>query len=162
MTIQQKIQQIKRHTDLVDQNCRILGYKLFELIDNETVRFDLTRDDVLLLFKLGKIHDADKLEPFMIDNLWPEAEKFTAALKRHQYQNGHHPEHWANGINDMPTVYVAEMVCDCAARAQEFGSDVRTWFHNQAPTRYGFSFENNEVGLKIDYFLDILLTKKFS
>ena len=34
------------------------------------------------------------------------------------------------------------MVCDCWARAQEFGTDIRNWFENEGRERYGINNEN--------------------
>jgi hypothetical protein len=52
------------------------------------------------------------------------------------------------------------MVCDCAARSSEFGSDVREWFAQKATHKYSFNIDS-EVGLRIIYYLDLLLEKPF-
>jgi len=60
----------------------------------------------------------------------------------------------------MPEVYIAEMVCDCAARSAEFGTDLRNWFFISATQKYNFSPED-EVGLKIKKYIDLLLQQPF-
>jgi regulator of sigma D len=37
------------------------------------------------------------------------------ALQHHYQENRHHPEHFANGVNDMNVLDVLEMLCDWAA-----------------------------------------------
>jgi hypothetical protein len=62
----------------------------------------------------------------------------------------------------MPEVYLAEMVCDCAARSQEFGTDVRKWFQETATKKYGFTMDDSDsCGQSIQRFLNLLLEKPF-
>jgi hypothetical protein len=53
------------------------------------------------------------------------------------------------------------MVCDCAARSSEFGTDVRVWFSSNATKKYNFTMEDS-TGLLIQKYLDLLLEKPFS
>lgn len=57
-------------------------------------------------------------------------------------------------------VYLAEMVCDCIARGNEFGTDVREWFEKEATNKYSFEM-NDEVGKSLIKYLDLVLTPKF-
>lgn len=109
---------------------------------------------------MGRIHDASKLEPFEFEHLHDDSPLFQDALIKHRTGNPHHPEHWKS-IHDMPDEYLAEMVCDCAARAQEFGTDVSNWFETVATEKYGFTMKD-ECGKKIKLYLNLLLTPKFS
>jgi hypothetical protein len=83
----------------------------------------------------GELHDQSKLES-------PEVEAFTEytpklagctygseeykgylaaikpALDHHYANNKHHPEHWANGVNDMNLLDVLEMLCDWKAASE--------------------------------------------
>ena len=52
-------------------------------------------------------------------------------IRHHAETNPHHPEYW-HGIENMPKVYIAEMVCDWYARSNEFGSDLREWVKDKA------------------------------
>jgi hypothetical protein len=60
----------------------------------------------------------------------------------------------------MPEIYIAEMVCDCAARSSEFGTDVRKWFSETSTKKYCFSMEDH-VGELILKYLDLLLARPF-
>lgn len=50
-------------------------------------------------------------------------EAIKPALKHHVTVNAHHPESFANGINDMSLLEVVEMVCDWCAACQRSGGD---------------------------------------
>ena len=154
MTIEEKLEKVLRHMELVRNNCVILGKKLMKSHDNKN------KEEGLYLIQLGHLHDNSKLTMFELENLWPNEELYTEALSQHRNLNMHHPEAWKDigGINAMDNVYIAEMVCDCTARAQEFGSDIRKWFHEEAKDIYGITEETKQ---KIDYYLDLLLVKKF-
>lgn len=86
-------------------------------------------------------------------------ELFDAIVKEHCESNPHHPEYWGN-IQSMPTVYLAEMVCDWKARSDEFGTDLRIWVKESAAKRWSFSLQGR-VYREIKEFLDLLLDKKF-
>lgn len=45
------------------------------------------------------------------------------AIQHHYKYNSHHPEHWANGVNDMNLLDVLEMVCDWMAASQRVPGD---------------------------------------
>lgn len=157
----ERINTIIRHIKRVEDNCNLLAKKL---IDTE-FRF------AVKLIQLGRIHDASKFDQFEFQWLGNfEAVKppeFFMALKIHHSENPHHPEHWEyhpphglSGIHKMSDVYIAEMVCDCVARGQEFGSDTRQWFKDVATAKYKFEMEDR-VGLLITKYLDLLLTPIF-
>ncbi len=152
----QRINTIIRHIKKVEDNCN----RLAQLITGEVNDLNFARK----LVKLGRIHDASKFNSFEFDYLGNfEKEKppeFKLALKRHHKKNPHHPEYWTS-IQVMPNLYIAEMVCDCVARGQEFGTDTRKWFEEEATKKYGFKMED-EVGKKITKYLDLLLTKPFT
>lgn len=40
---------------------------------------------------------------------------FKEIIKHHYAHNQHHPEHWADGVNDMSLLDVVEMLCDWKA-----------------------------------------------
>lgn len=150
MEFEANINMIIRHIKKVEDNCNLLAKKLSK--ENHAL--------ALKLIQLGRIHDASKFDDFEFKHLHKESPHFTAALQMHHIKNPHHPEHWQN-IAQMPDEYLAEMVCDCVARAQEFGTDARIWFRDTATIKYNFSYDD-ETGLKIQKYLNLLLTPSFS
>lgn len=126
---------------------------LAERLINEDRSFALT-----LIFN-SRLHDVSKFGDFEFNHLWAGDEKFEEALEKHRRHNKHHPEYWGL-IQRMPDLYIAEMVCDCFARSQEFGTSVEDWFKNQATKKYNFKW-NDEVGKKIQKYLAILTATKF-
>lgn len=145
----QRIGDIIRHIKLVEANCDKIAFKI------QKTDFDFARR----LIQLGRIHDASKFDGYELKHLHADSPKFANALGIHHMRNKHHPEYW-NDIRNMPEIYVAEMVCDCAARGQEFGSDVREWFEKSATVKYNFKMDD-EVGQLITKYLDMLLTPRF-
>lgn len=117
----------------------------------------------LKLIQLGRTHDLSKFSAFEFENLnhYPETDKedFKKALAQHHELNGHHPEYYAS-IHNMPDEYVAEMVCDCLARAQEFGTNIETFFSRTATKKYDFKMKD-PIGQKIKYYLSLLLDTRF-
>ena len=113
----------------------------------------------LELIKNSRLHDLSKFEPYEFICLWPDNVEFQSALKHHRKHNKHHPEYWGL-IQKMPDLYIAEMVCDCFARSQEFGTSVEDWFKNEATNKYQFKWDD-EVGKKIQKYLSILTATKF-
>lgn len=152
---QEKISVIIKHIKRVEDNCNALAKKLQES------DFHLA----LKLIQRGRIHDASKFDDYEFTYLGNfEKEKpieFIEALRIHHSKNPHHPEYWGiNGIHCMTDLDLAEMVCDCVARGQEFGTDTRKWFYEKATVKYDFTMEN-ECGKNIEKYLNMLLTKEF-
>jgi hypothetical protein len=146
----EKIEVVLNHIQNVQRNCYKLGLKLIK-----EFRFELGRN----LIANGQIHDNSKFKGIEFEELFFGSPILTEVVKHHSTTNPHHPEYWG-GIKNVPEVYIAEMVCDCAARSAEFGSDVHQWFRDKATAKYSFSMDD-EVGKKIIYFLDLLLEKPF-
>ncbi len=80
----------------------------------------LNKEELSLLSKNVKIHDNSK---FQEDEFFPYAEyfygnkdkaknSFEQAKTLHKSRNPHHPEYWKINNEEMPKVYVAEMVLD--------------------------------------------------
>ena len=65
----------------------------------------------------------------------------------------------------MSDLDIAEMVCDCFARSQEFGTDIKKWFfgntEQDAPFKYNYS-DKDLIFNKIKFYLDLLLTPGFN
>jgi hypothetical protein len=153
------LDEIIRHIQTVQENCIVLGKRLIENGEEFLGR---------TLIHNGFQHDASKF----IGSEWdymrlPYKKKLTAKEKQgleisvsdHNRSNLHHPEYW-NGIQNMPDVYIAEMVCDWKARSSEFGTSLLDWITDQAAERFNFSMRD-EVGLKIIKFVEMLTNKPF-
>ena len=151
MSPSEKIQAVVDHVERVRKNCLKVGMKMIYSGDVEMGR---------QLIHNGHIHDASKFTGIEFEHLFRGDELLPEAVKHHSSTNPHHPEFWG-GIRKMPEVYLAEMVCDCAARASEFGSDVRLWFSGVASKKYNYNSED-EVYFLIEKYLDMLLEKPFS
>jgi hypothetical protein len=154
VTNEEKVNTILRHIKRVEDNCNLLAKKIMD-------------DDVEFatgLIKLGRLHDVSKFDNFEFTYLGnyetTKPPEFRIALKIHHSKNPHHPEHWTGGIYSMDDIYIAEMVCDCVARGQEFGTDTRKWFEEEATEKYNFSMDDR-VGLLIQKYLNLLLSEPF-
>lgn len=151
--MQKHLDNLLRHIKLVQQATELLGRGL---VDQGQV--ELGRD----LIAAGLKHDASKFDHLEWEYLHvgsdvPKA-KLKMAIQQHHANNPHHPEHWAGGVNSMPDSYLAEMVCDWYARAQEFGTSLREWIQEVAYPRYN---PNSLTRDRIEDFLSILLEDSF-
>lgn len=137
--------------------------KRVESLTQKLAKYYLNKDQdfALKLIKQGRTHDLSKFDFFEFTYLNHEADKelFQQALASHREKNKHHPEYWGS-IHNMPDEFIAEMVCDCLARAQEFGTNVETWFSRNATKKYGFKMKDT-VGKKIKEYLAVLLDTRF-
>lgn len=88
------------------------------------------------LINRGEKHDQSKIEDpekTVFDVYTPKLAEMTygsdeyiqclkemkdTALNHHYANNNHHPEHYANGVNDMDLVDVIEMICDWKAASK--------------------------------------------
>lgn len=107
----------------------------------------------------AQLHDNSKLKGIEFDHLFAGDELLAVTIQHHRNTNPHHPEYWG-GIERMPEVYIAEMVCDFISRSTEFGTDVRSWIESSATKKYNFTM-TDEVGTKISKFVDLVLEKPF-
>jgi hypothetical protein len=150
ISAQEKIEAVLEHIQNVQRNCYRLGLKLIKKGEVELGR---------MLIANGQIHDNSKFKGIEFDHLFYGDPLLMDVVKHHSSTNSHHPECWG-GIQKMPDVYIAEMVCDCAARSAEFGTDLRKWFSESATKKYNFEM-TDEDGLRITRFIDILLSPSF-
>lgn len=96
-------------------NVQIFINKVQEALASRAVNHDLSKlsDPELPLFtevthKLaGCTYNSDEYKEFL--------KKLKPALDHHYAKNKHHPEHYANGINDMTLIDLIEMFCDWKA-----------------------------------------------
>ncbi len=153
---EKRLSTILRHISNVREDCELLGNKLIEQGEMDTGR---------KLIANGLIHDNSKLHGIEWaylhqDILEKEELLFKAAAKQHVHTNPHHPEYWGD-IEQMPRVYVAEMVCDWHARSSEFGTDLRAWIKEKAFTKYKIPI-NGRIHGEIKEFLILLLDRRFA
>jgi hypothetical protein len=144
-----------RHLDLVRDACLLLGKRLMAHGEIEFGRILVSR---------GYQHDASKFSGIEWDYLHAgpdvDKEKLAMAIDQHVRTNSHHPEYWG-GINQMPRIAVAEMVCDWYARSQEFGTSLREWIKEDATPRFKIT-QDHEQSQWISRFLDLLLQDSFA
>lgn len=150
-----RLKNIVRHITHVQQSCTLLGERLIASGDKEIGH---------KLIANGFIHDNSKFHGiewlYLHDDLKVcEPEMFQMALHQHQTRNPHHPEYW-DGIENMPRVYLAEMVCDWHARGHEFGTDLRAFIKNHATKKFNFTLQG-KVYKEIKGFVDMLLDPAF-
>lgn len=155
-TENKRLDLVLRHINNVRENCFILGEKLIEEGEYELG---------LLLIANGQIHDNSKLRGVEWLYLHPDVkdlkpEHFLLALNQHRQNNPHHPEFWPGGIEEMPRLYLAEMVCDIKGRSEEFGSDVLEWIKDECTKKYKFS-TCGRVYKEMKNFLELLIQEKF-
>jgi hypothetical protein len=106
--------------------CQVETQKHIEAV-RKYIRFMIDKIDMR-----GVKHDASKLESpevevfaeytpklnsttFGSEEYYANLEGMKSALDHHYAFNRHHPEHFANGINDMTIVDILEMFCDWKA-----------------------------------------------
>ena len=145
-----------RHIRNVQDECELLAERLIEQGRSEFAR---------MLVANSMIHDNSKMRGIEWDYLNENTKEensvaFKLSVKQHYQSNSHHPEYWG-GINKMPEIYIAEMVCDWKARSAEFGTDLRVWVKEKATKRWNFTTQS-KVYKTIKGFLDMLLDPKFS
>lgn len=147
-----KIDRLIRHKTEVLDNCLLLARKLVA---------EDSKDDLLArrLIANGYSHDTSKLittiEWLHLTEADEEDDMLDVAIKEHNESNLHHPEAW-DGIKNMNTVSVAEMVCDWKARSSELGTNLKEWIDTKATKRWGFN-KKDKVYKEIMRFVNLLL-----
>lgn len=153
-TVEEHIDNLVRHIDLVRNACILLGKRLIRDGQKEFGR---------LVIAKGFEHDVSKFYGIEWDYMHAgpdvEKEKLSLAVHQHTRTNQHHPEYWG-GVNNMPSLAIAEMVADWYARSQEFGTSLRDWINDTAVERFKICKESEEYKL-INKFVDILLENSF-
>lgn len=156
MTDLQKITSIWRHIEDVQKNCFIIAENLIENGEGELARQLLTN---------SLVHDQSKFRGIEWEYMNPDDDSDAAvdnlrlAVHQHNTTNPHHPEYW-NGIQNMPDVYLAEMVADWKSRSSDFGTSLQSWIDNQAAVRFHYN-KKQLVYKKIMRFTKLLLEKPF-
>lgn len=154
MDTEEHLDNLTRHIDLVREACLLLGNRLIkqgdEVVGRELIARGYRHDNSKFTgIEWDYLHQGVKVDPKFLE----------LAIIEHQSSNDHHPEFWG-GINEMPDVALAEMVCDWLARSQEFGSSLKDWIEDEALEKYSFTKKSN-VYRTIKKFVDILLENSF-
>jgi hypothetical protein len=151
---QEHLDDLVRHINMVRDNCLLLGERL---MNEGRVKFGLA------LIARGFSHDVSKFAGIEWDYLHAgkdtPKEQLALAVKQHNHTNDHHPEFWG-GIEEMPPLAVAEMVCDWLARSQERGTNVRDWIKSEGIERFKIDVNGEQYKL-IQEYLNILLQDSF-
>lgn len=144
-----------RHITLVRNACVLLGQRL--MARGEQV-FGLQ------LIARGHVHDQSKFAgiEWRFLHAGPDTPKVELglAVEQHTATNSHHPEFHPNGVEGMPDLDIAEMVCDWYGRSQEFGTDLRQWIREKAMPKYGIKPDSAAHQL-ITRFVGLLLQDSF-
>lgn len=154
-----KIKGIIGHIRSVQDNCLTLGEKLIERGEIEVGKN---------LIAHGYVHDASKFHGIEFEFMAPgttinedgDKLKLKMAIHHHRTTNPHHVEYWSKGIEEMPRVYLAELVCDLKARSEEFGTDLREYILNMCNTKWNITKTNRAYTDMMD-FINLLCPAPF-
>jgi len=150
---QEQLEALMRHIKKVQDSCWELAKRLLKKGE-----IDFSRR----LIASSLTHDNSKFFGIEWENLIhsdnPELLKF--AVHHHQQTNKHHPEYWG-GVENMPRLAIAEMVCDWHARSKEFATDLRQWVKADALKKYDIS-PQGKIYKIIKEFIDLLLEPPFT
>lgn len=150
------LESLIRHIKLVREAAWLLATRFWERNEEGDQEFAKR-----LMVNVGS-HDDTKFFGIEWTDLRPnnsDSEKLTLAHQQHLASNSHHPENWG-GLNSMPDLTIAEMVCDWKARSDEKGSDLRDWIKNAAVEKYSISPQGRAYK-KIKEYVDLLLDPPF-
>lgn len=154
LSCEQHLDNLVRHIDMVHQAGVLLGKRLM----------DQGRKDFGRLL-IAKCYEHDVTKFYGIEWKYLHAgndvpkDKLEQAVRQHVETNSHHPE-YHGGFENMPEIAVAEMVVDWYARAQEFGTGLRSWIKDTAIDRFDINIESEQY-CWIEKFVDILLEDSF-
>lgn len=154
LTTREHLDNLVRHIDLVREACLLLGKRL---MDKGRVEFGKQ------LIARGFQHDVSKFFGIEWDYLHAgrdvPKEQLEYAIKQHTRTNDHHPE-FHGGVDQMPEIAVAEMVCDWYGRSQEFGTSLRDWIKQHAIEKFKIILDSEQYKW-INNFVNLLLEDHF-
>jgi len=146
------IDNLVRHIRLVQDACLLLGTRLIRQGHTTFGRQLIAR---------GFQHDVSKFSgiewKYLHSGKDVPKHSLKESIEHHQETNDHHPEFWG-GISEMSDICVAEMVCDCFARSQEFGTGLRDWFDKIAVKKY--KIPKDDI-VRINKYINLLLEDPF-
>ena len=147
-----KLNALLRHIRLVQDGCHLLAEKLIE-----QGRAHLGR----LLIAQSMSHDNSKFTGIEWQHMGADAhgDELKLAMRQHVETNAHHPEFWS-GFENIPELFLAELVCDLYARSQEFGTDLREYVEESFAPRYQIDVKGRNYK-RMKGFIENLLNKPF-
>ncbi len=147
-----KIAIINRHKNIVKDATDLLGSRL---IDQGEIHLGVK------LISLGWVHDLSKMDNFEMTYLIENEDKVSLklAIEKHQASNRHHVGFWGN-VEEMPRLFIAELVCDLFARSAEFGTNLRDYLKDEFMPLHKIN-PQGKVYKTIKEFVDLLLEKPF-
>lgn len=144
-----------RHKELIKDAAILIGKRLIEQGRPELGRAVISR---------GFAHDNSKFFgiewQYLHNGPDVEPDDIKQAIKHHHTLNRHHPEFYENGIVDMSEEDIYEMACDFYARAEEFGTDLRSWINTTAKEKFAVT-DNSPQFIWLNTAIDLLLEKSF-
>lgn len=111
LTIAECTVETQKHIELVRKYIRLMTDKLTQRgVDHDASK--QTTPEVELFAQHTKFLSSTEYDS---DEYRKHLEELKPALDHHYANNRHHPEHFANGINDMTIIDIIEMLCDWKA-----------------------------------------------
>lgn len=153
----EKIQELVRHINSVQENGVLLGTRLIEKGYN---KLGIALIERVYSHDIGKFRgiEFEFLSHNNDENV--DKEKLAMAISHHNQTNRHHPEYHHDGIHGFSDLDTCEWISDIKSRANAFGSCLKTWIDEEASKRYGFT-KKDKIYKKIMFFLKILLGNQF-
>lgn len=148
------LEDVLRHISNVRSSCELLGERL---INKGEYQIGIELIGLGLIHDYSKIHNQNEFK-YLRPKFYGTPE-FQCALTSHITTNPHHPEAWSS-IEEMPRVYLAEMVCDWKSRSSEFGNDLTGWIKDKATSKFQFS-KTGSVYKEIKEIVGLLLDRGF-
>ncbi|SRR5258708_4269001 len=114
--------------DLVDHKSRVAGY--MQWCANDLSHRASVHDNSKFGEEEFEPYDAAFSElqkyPYGSEELKAVYKSIKPALQHHFEANDHHVEHFENGINDMTTIQLTEMICDWLASSERSQTSIMT------------------------------------
>jgi len=154
-SVQEHLENLVRHIELVREATLLLGRRL-----SAAGRVEFGR----ILIANGHQHDVSKFHgiewKYLHRGKDVPKDELELAIAQHVQTNPHHPEFWG-GFENMPEIYVAEMVCDWYARSMEFGTGLRDWINEEGVPRFAIDITGRHYQW-VTKFVDLLLQDSFN
>ncbi len=106
------------------------------------------------------LHDNSKFRGLEWISLFGDNEELLSlAIDHHRQTNSHHVAYWGC-VENMPKIFLAELVCDLHSRAAEFGTDLKDYLKDTFFPKHNI-VPNSRCYKYIKEFVDLLLDKPF-
>lgn len=135
----EKEKEYKQYVDTHVENVKTAWNKM-QTIKDISSHMEKAEIDMVDMFIIGhdsSKYDMDEWEPYRkfyypVDEYEKQSAKaeYERAVQHHYLNNVHHPEHWKERRDEMPTWAVVEMCCDWIAVSMVKGGTAYDFFHN--------------------------------